>query len=410
VSRLPLADASVIDLRADAIPHAGIDALYVHVPFCFHKCHYCDFYSITRQTPERMERFVDRLLTEAGYWRSRDVQPKTVFFGGGTPSLLPLDEMRRLIAGLHDCFNLSVVNEWTVEVNPATADLDYCRMLRSLGVDRLSFGAQSFNRAELAALERHHDPDDVVRSIAIARDAGFDRLNVDLIYAIPDQTLDSWKRSLAAAIDLRTGHVSAYGLTYEPNTVIAVKKRLGQLDPAEESLELAMFDAARSVLGAAGIDWYEISNYAAAGDECRHNLVYWTGGNYVGLGPSAASHVAGHRFKNRPHLGDWEAAVPGGHLPVIEHEILPPPQRMLERLMFQLRLRRGITFDELSDYGDDARARFADTFEHLRTLGLLRGTDSDGMRLTDIGLHVADAVAAEFARCDPSSSSPAGRG
>jgi oxygen-independent coproporphyrinogen-3 oxidase len=409
VSRLSLADVSLIDLRAEALPRVPIDALYVHVPFCFHKCHYCDFYSITRQTPERMTQFVDRLLTEASYWRSHDVKPRTIFFGGGTPSLLPMADMRRLIDGLHDAFDLDAVDEWTVEINPATADADYCRMLRDGGVDRLSFGAQSFDRAELAALERHHDPDDVRRSIGLARDAGFERLNVDLIYAIPCQTLDSWQRSLEAAIALETRHVSAYGLTYEPNTVIAVKKRLGQLEPAEESIELEMFDTARHVLDAAGMPGYEISNYAAPGQECRHNLCYWTGGNYVGLGPSAASHVAGHRFKNRPHLGDWESAVPGGRLPVIEHEIVPPTDRLLERIMLQLRLRRGVRYDELSDDGHTAHARFAETLSRLSALGLLDVTATH-FRLTDKGLHVADAVAAEFARCDPSGSSPTAGG
>src|SRR3954468_1325401 len=167
------------------LPRATIPGLYVHVPFCFHKCHYCDFYSITRQTPQPMTRFVDLMLREADMWADRNVSPRTVFFGGGTPSLLPIDQMRRLIAGLRERFDFSALNEWTVEVNPATASLEYCQMLRDSGVDRLSFGGQSFDRDELKTLERHHDPDDVSRSIDLSRAAGFTRLNVDLIYAIP---------------------------------------------------------------------------------------------------------------------------------------------------------------------------------------------------------------------------------
>ena len=267
-----MASTSLVSLglpRADLHPRelacAPIPGLYVHVPFCFHKCHYCDFYSITRQTPDRMARFVELVLAEAEMWNGPDapiVRPRTVFFGGGTPSLLPMDLMRGLIAGLRARFDFSELNEWTVEVNPATASLEYCHMLRESGVDRLSFGAQSFDRDELKVLERHHDPEDVPRSIDFARAAGFSRLNVDLIYAIPNkkvvsplnkgdttlyfgQTVDSWARSLDAAVALGVPHVSAYNLTYEPNTPIAVKKRLGQLDLTCESTELEMMRVAR---------------------------------------------------------------------------------------------------------------------------------------------------------------------
>src|SRR5665213_1255045 len=226
------------------LPAAPAEGLYAHIPFCAHKCHYCDFYSITRQSSDRMERFVDLILSEADQWtRSRsadDLKPATVFFGGGTPSLLPLASMKRLIAGLHARFDLSAVNEWTVEVNPATADADYLAMLREAGVDRLSFGAQSFDRAELATLERHHNPGDVPRSVELARGAGFSRLNLDLIFAIPGQSLESWAASLARTMSLGTTHLSCYALTYEPNTPMAVKKRLGKILAVDEELELEM--------------------------------------------------------------------------------------------------------------------------------------------------------------------------
>src|SRR3954471_5155848 len=290
-------------LHAAAVPAATAPGLYVHIPFCFHKCHYCDFYSITRQTEDRMSRFVDLILDEATLWTANPARPlprpRTVFFGGGTPSLLPVPHMRRLILGLREQFEFDRLEEWTIECNPATVSAEYLAMLRELGVDRLSFGAQSFDRAELQTLERHHDPDDVPRSIELARAAGFDRLNLDLIYAVPGQTLDSWAHSLDATLSLGTSHVSCYGLTYEPNTPMAVKKRLGLLRATEESLELEMFRHARAATAAKGLPAYEISNYASPGEECRHNLVYWTGGDYLGLGPSAASHVQGWRWKNR---------------------------------------------------------------------------------------------------------------
>jgi len=382
------------------LPPAEAPGLYVHVPFCFHKCHYCDFYSITRQTPERMANYVDLILREADQWLSSPVaiRPKTLFFGGGTPSLLPLPEMRRLIAGLRSRFDFSGVNEWTVEVNPATAALDYCQMLRESGVDRLSFGAQSFDRNQLKLLERHHDPDDVPRSVEIARNAGFSRINLDLIYAIPGQDLSSWDQSLHAAIALNTPHLSAYGLTYEPNTAIAVRRRLGHFVATEDSLELDMMRHARRRLADAGLAAYEISNYARPGEPCRHNLLYWTGGNYIGLGPSAASHVEGRRWKNRPHLGEWERAVSAGQLPLAEFEHLSDEQRRGEWVMLRLRLAEGVAFaDYTARWGRDAREVYADELQRLSAPGLLEVTQ-ERFVLSEAGLAVADAVAAEFLR------------
>jgi oxygen-independent coproporphyrinogen-3 oxidase len=319
-----------------------------------------------------------------------------VFFGGGTPSLLPLAEMRRLIEGLRERFDWSGVEEFTVEVNPATAREDYCRMLREAGVDRLSFGAQSFDRAELKTLERHHEPGDVAHSVEAARAAGFERLNLDLIYAIPGQDLASWDRSLAAALALGTTHLSCYGLTYEPNTPMAVKKRLGQLVGAEEELELAMFRHTSRTFAQKGLVAYEISNYAVPGQECRHNLIYWSGGNYIGLGPSAASHVEGWRWRNRPHLGEWEEAVDAGGLPAVDVERLTHRRRAGELAMLMLRLARGIDPAAISARtGVDARNIFAGHFDRLIRLGLLEA-HGDSIRLSDNGLAVADAVAAEF--------------
>lgn len=382
------------------LPEALVTGLYVHVPFCFHKCHYCDFYSITRQTPERMERFVDLVLAEADGWRGGArgpvLRPKTVFFGGGTPSLLPMEAMRRLVRGLRDRFDFAELDEWTVECNPATASAEYLRMLHEEGVNRLSFGAQSFDEGELKILERHHEPADVLQSVKMAREAGFERVNVDLIYAIPGQDLASWSRSLESAIALKTEHISCYGLTYESNTPMAVRKRLGQFRATDDETELAMLHYTRRRLGELGYAAYEISNYSRTNEECRHNLIYWNGGSYVGLGPAAASHVEGWRWKNRPHLGEWEQAVALGETPTAEVEHLTQEQRAGELAMLQLRLNRGVVYaDVMARSGIDARERYAATIESLVGLGLIEA-DDEGFRLSETGINVADAVAAEF--------------
>lgn len=389
-------DLPRILLRPEELPRCDVAGLYVHIPFCFHKCHYCDFYSITRQTPERMSRFVDLLLCEADLWRGHSLQPRTVFFGGGTPSLLPLELMRRLVAGLRERFDLSKVVEWTVEVNPATADFDYCRMLREHGVDRLSFGAQSFDPVELKSLERHHHPDDVHRSVEIAAGAGFGRVNLDLIFGIPGQTPASWQRSLERAISFGTSHLSAYSLTYEPNTPLAVLKRLGTIKPVDEQIELAMLQHARAALRAAGMPPYETSNFAVPGQECRHNLLYWNGESYVGLGPSAASHLAGTRFKNLPHLGEWESAVSSGHLPAADVEHLTPDQRGSELIMLQLRLTHGVSSAGYAALtGRAVQEDFARQLDALSRNGLI-DIDKRGFRLTEAAIAVSDSVAAEF--------------
>ncbi|MFT3788835.1 MAG: radical SAM family heme chaperone HemW [Tepidisphaeraceae bacterium] len=381
------------------LPRVDVSGLYVHVPFCFHKCHYCDFYSITRQTPERMERFVDLLLHEASLWIERGaptLKPATVFFGGGTPSLLPIDAMRRLLVGLRKRFDFSMCHEFTIEVNPATADLAYLRMLREHGVDRISLGAQSFDLSELKTLERHHHPDDVLRGVSLCREAGFERINLDLIYAIPGQSLGSWTQSLQRAIDIGTTHLSCYALTYEENTPMAVKKRLGTIVGAEESLELSMLRHAREALARAGLPAYEISNHATPGQECRHNLMYWRGGSYLGLGPSAASHIEGVRFRNRPHLREWEESIEQDALPAIDLERLDPIRRASERVWTGLRLAEGVDIADIrGKLGVDVLTHFVDTIDELVRLHLLDATPTR-LCLTGKGVEVADAVASRF--------------
>lgn len=383
-------------VHPEALPREPIRALYVHVPFCFHKCHYCDFYSITRQTPERMSRFVDLLLREATFWRQSEAKIETVFFGGGTPSLLAEEQMARLLTGLGQAFDLSRVNEWTVECNPATVDEGYLRMLRGHGVDRLSFGAQSFDRAELATLERHHDPEDVGRSLELARGCGFGRLNVDLIFGVPGQELAGWARNLEMALALGVDHLSCYALTYEPNTPMAVKRRLGSVLAVEESVEIDMLRHTRRRLAEAGLGAYEISNYAREGQECRHNLAYWRAENYIGLGPSAASHVGGYRWKNRPHLREWELAIEGGSVPADELERLEPLHRAAELAYLMLRTGQGVSAAEFAERtGIELAKVFAAPIERL-VYGRVAEWEGERLRLTDRGVELADAAGSEM--------------
>ena len=378
------------------LPSAAFAALYVHVPFCAHKCHYCDFYSITRQSGDRMSRFVDLTLGEAERWADRENRFTTVFFGGGTPSLLPPSEMARLIGGLRERLDLSGVNEWTIETNPGSATAAYFDALAAGGVDRVSFGAQSFDAAELDALERDHAGHDVPASIELARAAGIPRQSVDLIYAIPGQTLASLDRTLDAAIGLGVEHVSCYGLTYEPNTPLAVRRRLGRVTATPEDDEVAMFRHIRERLSAVGLPPYEISNFARPGRECRHNLAYWHGENYLALGPSGASHLDGVRWRNAPHLGKWERSLEQGALPAIDVERLAPAERAAELAWLNLRTTAGIDIVDFEQRtGRTPAAWFGGQLSDLVAAGVVEMTPTH-VRLTEAGLIVADAVASEL--------------
>lgn len=382
-------------------------ALYVHVPFCFHKCHYCDFYSIvddadTPDPPRRADNaapgiarprrdavFVRRLIAELGHRaRQIDLRPQTIFIGGGTPTLLAPHLWTALLGEL---IRLGVpvdAREFTVEANPETVTDELLAVLRNGGVNRLSLGAQSFHPGLLKALERWHEPASVAQALARARDAGIDNINLDLIFAIPGQTMDMLDADLDAALALEPTHLSCYSLIYEPNTAMTQRLKLGQIDPADEETERAMYERVIRRLAEAGFDHYEISNWARPGFQCEHNLHYWRNANWLGAGPSAASHVDGWRWKNQAHLGSYLAT--NGEPPITDVERLPHDQSIGEQLMLRLRMRRGADAAWLTEHLADDGERWR-TIEGFVVQGLLE-RDAEGVRLTPEGLFLADGV------------------
>jgi len=381
-----------------------VRSLYIHIPFCFHKCHYCDFYSLV-DTQGRQESFVSRLNAEleAVSVHCAGLPLETIFVGGGTPTLLAVPLWGKLLAALNSRFDLSLIakgrGEFTVECNPETATRELMDVLRAGGVDRLSVGAQSFDPRHLKTLERWHDPANVARAMEIAAGAGITRRSVDLIFAVPGQSLDGWLGELQRAIDLRTEHVSCYALTYEPRTAMTARLNRGEFTRADEDLEADMFAATVERLRAAGLDRYEVSNFARPGAECRHNLVYWRQGFWLAAGPSGSSHVAGHRWKNVARLDDYLSSPPG-HSPIIDHEA-PDARRMLsERLMTGLRLREGIDARPLLAEAERLAAGTAQRLQEVAAAQSRSGgmaiSDDGRWSLTDRGFMVADAVVVEF--------------
>lgn len=391
-------------LTADGLPAAaresrGVSGVYVHVPFCAHKCHYCDFYSFVDRE-ERQPEFVRRLIDEWAAAAQRWTTPlETIFFGGGTPTLLAEPLWRDLLRARRELLPLVADGEFTVEANPETLAPELVETLVDGGVTRMSMGVQSFNARHLRTLERRHQPESVLRGMGILRRGGVREINVDLIFGIPGQSLGDWTKDLDQAIELEPDHLSAYGLTYEANTPLTHRLRLGEFEACPEDLEAAMLDAARDRLDAAGFAHYEISNWArrdSLGERrCRHNLLYWSNRDWWAFGPSASGHVQGVRWKNTPRLSEWLATGPWS--PVVDVEQVDERTRSGERIMVGLRLLEGLLeqeFDALLRCGDDADERRARA-SALERRGLLERR-GDRVRLSSQGLLLANVVIEEL--------------
>jgi len=369
--------------------------VYAHVPFCRHKCHYCDFYSFV-DAEDRRAAYVTRAMAEVDAWAEVVRQPlETLFVGGGTPTMLASEQLSALLSHLSTRLPWREDREWTVEANPETVDAAMARTLVKAGVTRVSMGAQSFQPRLLQALERHHDPVSVTRAVGHLKAAGIGQVNLDLIYAVPGATLAEWQDDLGQALALQPDHVSCYGLMYESNTPLGQRHARGQVQAAPEELELAMHRVACEVLGGAGLEHYEISNWARPGARCRHNELYWRNDDWLAIGPSASGHAAGLRWRNVPRLGDWLAGGPWS--PVQDVERLDDDGQVGEAFMMGLRLLEGMALDRveslLSRGAKSVPRRLALARHH--EAGLLE-TAGDRLKLTESGRMLASQVAMDL--------------
>jgi len=395
-----------------------IASLYVHVPFCAQKCSYCAFYS-EASTGELINRFVSALIRELELV-AHDLRPGTIFFGGGTPSLLNLRQWERLLQAM-DRLNLLGAAEWTVECNPATVSLDKARLLRSFGVNRISMGVQSLNAALLERLGRVHSREMVFKSFDVLRRAGFDNLNLDLMFAIPGQTLEVWRETLAEALAMGSEHLSTYEVIYEEDTALFAQLQAGEFGQ-DEDLACAMYDELVERASRAGFHQYEIANFAretrltpddqsdsafriphsafdrVPGLACRHNVNYWRGGSFYGLGASATSYVRGVRTKNWSNTQLYCEQLELGRRAIESREQLAPLARAGETAAFGLRMVAGWPFDAFQKVtGYDLRREWASEIAQLRRQEWGRVTPHS-FRLTPLGLRFADAAAQLFLR------------
>ncbi len=316
--------------------------IYLHVPFCVQKCLYCDFCSFPKSDGELMSRYAEALCRDIERWgeKCRDRSVDTVYFGGGTPTLLSISDFEKIINALVKSFSLTERSEVSSECNPATADLEYLSALRALGVNRLSMGLQSANEDELRALGRVHSFENFVRTYREARQAGFDNISVDLMYGIPRQTVASFERTLSEAVSLSPEHISAYGLKVEEGTPFG--KMGDRLVLPSEDDEYKMYMLCTEYLGNFGYTKYEISNFAREGYESRHNIKYWKGEDYLGLGVSAHSYFEGVRFANSR---DIDGYISGRDI-VCERAEITPSERMTEYVMLRMRMSEGVDSEE----------------------------------------------------------------
>jgi oxygen-independent coproporphyrinogen III oxidase len=378
-------------------------SLYIHIPFCAHKCHYCDFYSIVDRQ-DRQKLFTDRLVRElraqAPY---ADQNPlKTIFVGGGTPSLLEPTLWKTLLSELDNLFDLSEIRagigEFSVENNPESVTEELAQVYIAGGVNRVSMGAQSFNPKHLESLDRIHDPAKVPAAIEIFQQAGIKRVSIDLIFAVPGQTIEQWDTDLRTALDLPIEHLSAYGLTYEPGTAMSARLAKGEFVQMPDETEAAMYRHTIETIRAHGFERYEVSNHAKPGAQCQHNMRYWTSQDWLAVGPSASGHFRGARWKNTPRLDDYLKIDDHGFAPICDYE--PPDDRreLMDLLMTSIRLAQGV--DSVFVIKQAEQLGAADKLQAAAIMcqeqGWLHEANTVRWQLTDEGFLFADRVAREF--------------
>lgn len=337
-----------------------------------------------------MRPYIDALCAEArrASPAMQNISIDTVYLGGGTPTLFPPEAISQVLQTCRESFQIVKNAEISIEANPATVDADSLAQLSSAGINRISIGAQSFSDALLGTLGRIHRSEDIGATVLAAEGAGFDNINIDLIYGIPGQTMDDWRDTLEEAVTLSITHISAYALKIEPGTPFYARRQAGALDLPGEDAELAMQDAAIETLTAAGFDRYEVSNYARPGYVCRHNLHYWRYDAYLALGSGACGRLGPVRYTGAEDIAGY-IRLAGAGLPAFSRkEILFPDTQVREALMMGLRLTEGIHFDDFRErYGINLRERYGDAISRLYGQGL-GVSDGTGFRLTKRGMDV----------------------
>jgi oxygen-independent coproporphyrinogen-3 oxidase len=365
--------------------------VYVHIPFCKHRCHYCDFNTYEGRD-DLHETYVDALVEEIGSWTGPARPATSVFFGGGTPTLLPAEQLARILRAIKDAIGVDSAAELTVEANPETVDRLYFERLLDAGFNRVSIGVQSLVPRVLLGLGRTHSPERALDAIAAARAAGFADVNADLIYGSPWERPEDWRSSLEGVIAAGPDHVSAYALTIEEGTPLSTLIATGRVPDVDPDVQAERYELAEHWLSAAGYVRYEVSNWASSGHASRHNVLYWSAGDYLGFGAGAHAHVQGRRWWSVRLPRDYVDAALSGSPTEAGAEELQPDARAGEALMLGLRLRSGVDLDGFARrFGDEALRRREAVLGDLAGRGLVE-RDGSAVRLAPAATLLANEV------------------
>ncbi|MDD4801939.1 MAG: radical SAM family heme chaperone HemW [Syntrophomonas sp.] len=372
--------------------------IYIHIPFCLHKCEYCDFYSLPITDAEVLENYTRSIIRELEHRAESIKNPiTTVFLGGGTPSLLKPQQVERILAAVFAGYKISGELEISLETNPATVNLQNIKDLKSVGVNRLSIGVQSFNDNELKALGRMHGGLEARMTLRDVVRAGFNNYNIDLIYGLPNQTLASWQDTLNSAIEFNPQHISAYLLQLDDSTPMAQKVKTGTISLLDDEAEASLYYTALEFLAEQGFHHYEISNFSRPGYECRHNLLYWQAREYLGIGCGAVSYINGQRHLNQAGVNKYiDNCRTGRPLGIEILETMTPRQMAADAIILGLRLSEGIKFKEFKDrFGFDIMGEHRDVITNCQDKGLLQ-MDKESFFLTKKAYFLSNQVFNQF--------------
>lgn len=372
-------------------------AAYLHIPFCYQRCGYCNF-SLLAGRQDLHERFVDAILTEMS-WLQNPRAVQTIFLGGGTPSILSPHLMERLLEGIRNWLPIEGVQEWTIEANPRDITTSNLQLWGRLGINRVSIGGQSFVPRKLKVLERDHTSEELSRAIERAA-SHMPKVSLDLIFAAPGETLDEWRSDLKQSLLSGIGHVSTYGLTFEKGARFYGRLQRQEIVKVDEQIELDMYNLAIDTLGSGGIEHYEISNFAAPGQACRHNQAYWNSDRWWGFGPSAASYLGNVRSVNhRGTLQYMRRVLQEGLSPIEEQDELTPDQQCRERFVFGMRQRQGVIWDEIHrEFSKGTLEAIQSAMEEHIARGWIERVGNT-VRLTRAGLVISDGLWYEYLNC-----------
>lgn len=371
--------------------------LYIHVPFCVKKCNYCDFnsYKIDEKSKKL---YLNNLKKEMEIYKGEleDKQIDSIFLGGGTPSILNSQEIKEIFYNIRKKFKIRIDAEITMECNPGTLNLEKLKIMKEIGINRISIGLQATQNYHLKAIGRIHTYEEFVKNYQQAIDVGFENINIDLMYCLPNQNIDEWKETLEKVTKLDPSHISAYSLILEEGTELYNMYERKEFKVIDEDTDINLYNYTIDYLKSKGYNQYEISNYAKEGYECKHNILYWKCKNYLGLGPGASGYVNNIRYNNVESIQEYNELLSGDKKPILSKELLSDQDKIEEKIFMGLRMNEGIKFDDFkNEFNIDFRKKYNKQLAILRERQLIL-EDKSGIKLTQKGREISNSIFIEF--------------